>query len=100
MAVMSDIKVSIELRPCLIVNGDTEKKALFHTWEQNSQIIYPSPMVGGNGGGVVSVIMGIVELEDGSVIRVAPYQIQFIDNKIQEYVFKPAGSSPEEVQNE
>ena len=93
MATISDIEVKRELRPCLIVNGDTENKALFHMWEQNSQII-PSPMVGGHAGGVISTVMGIVELEDGSVIRVAPYQVQFTDNKIQEYIFKPAGSSP------
>ena len=87
MAVISDIKVSIELRPCLVKSGYTENKALFHMWEQRTC-------------GDVSRVLGIVELEDGSVINVAPYQIQFIDNKIQEYVFKPAGSSPEEVQNE
>ena len=97
MAAISDIEVKRELRPCLIINGDTEKKALFHIWEQNSQIIPPSPMVGGHGGGVICTVMGIVELEDGSVIRVSPYQIQFIDNKIQEYSFEPAGSSTEEA---
>ena len=100
MAWISNIEISRELRPCLIINEEKEKKALFHMWEQSSMIIEPSPFVGGHGGGVNSAVFGIVELEDGSVRRVAPYQIQFTDNKIQEYSFKPAGSSPKEVQNE
>lgn len=82
--------VNLELRPCM-VNGC--KKALFHTWEQHSEIIPPSPMVGGDNGGVCSFLMGIVELEDGQVIKVHPNTIRFLDNKIREYVFNNTGSS-------
>lgn len=97
MASLSDIEVKRELRPCLVHVKETKKKALFHLWEQNSQVI--SPLVGGHGGGVVSTLFGIVELEDGKVMRVAPHQIQFVDNKIQEcwYYCAPDGSCHAEV---
>lgn len=87
MASMRDVEIKKELRPCLVRGNGKQKKALFHTWEQNSQIISPSVMVGGHNGGVVSFIMGVVESEAGEVIRVHPSQIQFVDNKIQEYAF-------------
>ena len=99
MATMRDIEIKRELRPCLIVSNSksiTEPiKALFHTWEHNSQIIPPSIMRGGHSGGVVSEVMGIVELESGEVIRVQPHKIQFVDNKVQEYCFESAGRSHE-----
>jgi len=85
-----------ELRPC-IVNGN--KKALFHMWEQYSDIIAPSPMVGGHGGGVLNYVMGIIETEDGQVIKVHPHTIRFIDNKIREYVFDNE-AAVQEVGNE
>ncbi len=42
------MKIETELRPCLI-NG---KKALFHNWSNKSQIVDPSPFVGGHQGGL------------------------------------------------
>lgn len=95
MASLSSIEVKQELRPCL-VNG---KKALFHRWEEYSTVIPPSIMVGGHGGGEIKLVYGIIEDEKGQVGRVNPTAIQFLDNKIQDYVF-PAGSSPEEVADE
>lgn len=99
MAGFCNIEVKREYRPCLLISKNETKKALFHTWEQNSQIIPPSPLAGGHGGGVISGVIGIVELENGEVIRVQPYQIQFLDNKIQEYAFPPDGSSHTENDN-
>lgn len=90
MASLSDIEVKRELRPCLVHNNRKKTRALFHIWEQNSQVIVQS----GHSECVASTVFGIVELEDGTVMRVAPYQIQFVDNKIQEYCYVPAGSSP------
>lgn len=91
MASVSFIK---ELRPCLVYGKGKEitepNKALFHLWEQSSRSLLAS----GISGGVESTVFGIVELEGGTVMRVAPYQIQFVDNKIQEYCFIPEGSSP------
>ena len=92
---MAGFRLEIVLRPCL-VNG---KKALFHTWEQQSQVIPPSPMVGGHSGGEIKLLFGIIEDENGQITRVNPTSIKFIDNKIQEYVFED-GSSPKEVCSE
>ena len=74
------ITMKSELRPC-IVNG---QKALFHCWEQYSQIVPPSPMRGGHGGGVTAQVVGIIEIEDGKVLRAFPSEIQFTDGKFKE----------------
>ena len=92
MASFSGIKIKRELRPCLVKG----KPALFHMWEEHTDIIAPSPMVGGHGGGVLKCVMGIIETEEGYVVRVEPTSITFVDQKIKEYCFEPEGSSQEE----
>lgn len=77
------MKVEIELRPCSV--GD--KKALFHMWDEVKQIVPPSNMIGGHGGGVVSETFGIVELQDGTVKECYPNEIKFLDNKFKEICF-------------
>lgn len=72
-----------EYRPCYV----KDKKALFHRWEEKSEIVVPSPMVGGHGGGVVKGTLAIVEYEDGTIDEVRPQQIRFADDKINEYAF-------------
>lgn len=62
-------------RPC-IVEG---KKAMFHDWTYESQIVYPSASYGDHTGGVVSSTLGIVEFEDGTVKVVEPKEIKFVD---------------------
>lgn len=66
------IEIKQERRLCT-VNGEA---GYFHTWEQYSKPIEPSPMIGG----VVSYILGIVEFEDG-VRRVDPTEIKFCDEE-------------------
>lgn len=68
-----------ELRQC-IVKG---KKAYFHMWEVKSQVIPPSPMMGGHDGGVIKVTFAIVELEDGTVKECYPNEITFTDREVQ-----------------
>ena len=72
-----------ELRPCL-VNGE---KGLFHEWEQFSEIIPPSPMLGGHGGGVIGMTYGLVEFENGEMKRVNTTAIKFVDTNFEEYCF-------------
>lgn len=79
-----------QYRTC-IVDG---RNALFHSWEQWSEIVPPSPMVGGHGGGVVQGTFGIVEYGDGQIEKVLPYQIRFTDNIFAEYCFE--GDTPHE----
>lgn len=57
------------------------KKGYFHCWEQRSEIIDPSPMLGGHGGGVVAYTLAVVELEDGSITKALPHHIKFINKK-------------------
>ena len=80
MASLSDITVKRELRPCL-VNGT---KALFHTWEH----FWLAD---------VKKVFGIIETENGQVIKVNPSSIQFIDNKIENYCFDDEPAADQEV---
>lgn len=63
-----------KLRLCKV--GD--KIGYFHTWEQKSDVIPPSPMRGGHPGGVVSQMFAIVEFTDG-IERVQPCNVKFYD---------------------
>lgn len=73
-----------ELRPCL-VKGE---KGLFHEWEQFQEIIPPSPLIGGHGGGVIGKVYGLVEFENGEIRRVEPTLIKFTDTNFTEYCFE------------
>lgn len=77
------MKIEVELRPCK-VNG---KKALFHTWSNKSEIVDPSPLMGGHNGGVLKWTVGIIEFENGTVGEYLPNSIQFLDNKLNDYSF-------------
>lgn len=70
-----------KLREC-IVNG---KQSLFHCWENKSNIIAPSMIQCGHGGGCVSGTFGIVEYkEDGTVHECYPDDITFCIEKKEE----------------
>ena len=77
------MKLEIELRPCLV----SRQKALFHRWVDISDIIEPSPLMGGHCGGVVKYTLGLVEYEDGATGLVHPTKIVFKDEKIKEFIF-------------
>lgn len=74
---------SSEYRPCYVEG----KKALFHKWEDRSEIVSPSIMKGGHAGGVIRGTIAIVEFENGVVGEVYPHKIKFADNLIKEYAF-------------
>lgn len=80
-------KVEMRLRPCIIYEKFESKKALFHRWSTQAQVIPPSPFVGGHTGGQIYNTYGIVELEDGTVIEVPPQQIRFLDNSHEEFAW-------------
>lgn len=79
-----------EYRPCLVKG----QHALFHRWEDNSEIYAPSVMIGGHGGGVVKYTCAIVEYEDGHVERVKPEDVTFVDHLIKEYAFPAEEKEP------
>lgn len=66
-----------DLRPCVV----NEKAALFHTFEQYSEIVSPSFAIGGHGGGVIAEVFAIVEYEDGKVGRVDISSLRFTDKQ-------------------
>lgn len=74
-----------KLRPCYVIRNGKKEKALFHTLDFNSTVIEPSLMIGGHSGGVIAYTMGIVELEDGAIIKVMPENITFIDRIFEGY---------------
>lgn len=78
------------LRPCVVFlpkeTGPEEspwKKALFHCWENFSQVVSPSPLRGGHAGGQVAAMYALAELEDGTLRRVIPSNVLFLDTKHQ-----------------
>ena len=87
---MSGIKISHELRPCMVAicKGGNEQRALFHCWNQWSDVVGESILKGGHKGGQVSETYGIVEFEDGTVKNVYPQLIRFLDNPFDEYIWK------------
>lgn len=72
-----------EYRPC-VVNG---KNAIFHRWADKAQTVGESPLRGGHSSGQVWLVVGIVEYEDGTVHEAYPYEIKFLDGKLNEYCF-------------
>lgn len=71
-----EVPIKIHTRDC-VVDG---QPGYFHTWEQYSQVVPPSPLVGGHPGGTIAQVFGIVEFTDG-VRRVEPYDIKFVDEE-------------------
>ena len=57
----------------------TIQKGYFHCWSDVSEIVSPSIMQGGHGGGVVRQTFGIVELENGEIQRFYPEEIRFTE---------------------
>ena len=69
--------MGVEKRDCIVDN----QFCIFHCWEQWSDVVAPSPMIGGHPGGQMSMIYGIVEFPDGSVKRISPTNIKFCDEE-------------------
>lgn len=69
-----------EYRICMVGN----RKALFHRWEEFCNVVEASPFVGGAPAGQIRYISGIVEFEDGTVSKVLPSSIRFLDSKFTE----------------
>lgn len=73
----------LDLRPCIVKihpkNSIPPRNAYFHRWCDRSQIVDPSPMMGGSPGGVLKFITALVEYEDGSMDECSPKCIVFTD---------------------
>ncbi len=73
---MSELKMNIERKYRLCTVND--EPGYFHAWEQWSNVVDASPLMGGHPGGQISEIFGIVEFKDG-VRRIKPNNIKFCD---------------------
>lgn len=84
---------SPEMRPCWVKDGESERKALFHCWEQRKDLISASISLGGHPAGTISRTLGIVEYEDGTVHEMYPNHIRFIDSEaiMNQFYFEKSG---------
>lgn len=53
----------------------------FHGFYQKSNVIPPSPLVGGHGGGVIAYPVAIIEDTKGNVTEAAATSIKFVEVK-------------------
>ena len=76
---MSSMKMTIkyEKRLCKV----DEKLCYFHMWENYSQPVKASMLIGGSPAGIISFVSGIVEYPDGSIKKVTPTSIVFVDEE-------------------
>ena len=68
-------------RQCRIVETETHK-GYFHKWDNEAYVV--NGYLAGTTAGQMSTMYGIVEYEDGTVHRVLPECISFVDNDINE----------------
>ncbi|MGA4517395.1 hypothetical protein ACPA0F_09010 [Solibacillus silvestris] len=79
----STITVTHELRPCIWRRSGA--KALFHKWVDVAE---NQPFSEGNIGGIVKDTLALIEFDNGKIAKVYAHEIQFTDNKFNEYVFR------------
>ena len=70
--------IAPDFRPCM-VNG---RRAIFHRWADSARPVAPRGVEENETAQRYQLhsVFGIVEYEDGTVDRVWPYEIQFIDH--------------------
>jgi hypothetical protein len=86
MEIASKIIASLtenEYRPCEVTiyhrTGEETKRALFHKWITEAQVVEESPLRGGHPAGQVMTTLALVEYEDGTVDAVSPGRVRFLD---------------------
>lgn len=87
---------SSEYRPCMVEG----KKALFHKWEDKSEVVRPSAIRGGHNGGELRATFAIIEYEDGSIAEVFPHKLKFLNSKslFSRYCFQRLGDVTSNVE--
>lgn len=70
------------------IEPEHEIKALFHCWNHRSELVGESCLHGGHPAGQISATFALVEYEDGTIHKVEPTQIRFLDNAMREYAFR------------
>ncbi len=71
------MQIEFAMRQCKVKG----KNAFFHRWEEISNVLMPSAMVGGHKGGEVKKTLAIIEyVDDGTVHECYPDEIRFLDS--------------------
>ena len=70
-------KLKTENRKCIF----KKEVYTFHGFYQESNVIPPSPSVGGHSGGVIAYPVAIIEDEKGNVMEVEAIKIQFKEDE-------------------
>lgn len=76
------------LRPCYWQSddkGSQKFKALFHQLITIQKPVPAGLTIGSAPGGQLSIVYAVIELENGTIRYVDPYEITFIDNSFGDY---------------
>ena len=82
------------LRPCYCQNhnkGSQKFKALFHQFITIQKPIPGGLTIGSAPGGQLSTVYAVIELENGTIRYVDPYEITFLDNPFCDYCWPDDG---------
>lgn len=92
-----NLEVGPKLRPCYwktYLKSSRKFKALFHQFITIQQPIEGGLTIGSAPAGQLSMVYALIELEDGTLRYVSPYEITFLDNPFTDYAW------PEEEKEE
>ena len=67
-------------RPCWYRGASGLYKAIFHRWVEEKQLVAANLFGDGNPGGCIAATFALIETENGTMRKVAPDKIQFIDH--------------------
>lgn len=70
-------KLKTENRKCIF----KKEVYTFHGFYQESNVIPPSPLVGGHSGGVIAYSVAIIEDKKGKLMEVEATSIQFVEEE-------------------
>lgn len=70
-------KLKTENRKCIF----KKEVYTFHGFYQESNVIPPSPLVGGHSGGVIAYPVAIIENRRGKLMEVEATSIQFVEEE-------------------
>ena len=86
----TNIIITYERRPCLVeiigrrsrgeVSAKETRRGLFHGFVTVAEVAAPSIARGSHNGGQLSDVFALVEFSDGTVRKVDPERLQFLDS--------------------
>lgn len=77
----TSIKISPEMRPCLLGDGESKRRALLHCFGFKAWTHGAAVIIGGFPAGQESHAMAVVELESGEVLEVPVIEVTMLDTR-------------------